>query len=70
MSKQEDPTLALLILFLSVVALIGIIWAVDQPVQETTQSPQVVGTYKDCELVRFNLPDQAKFVHVLYCPTK
>ena len=68
--KPEDPTAGCLIFVLGTIAAFGIVWGINQPTQQKPQSPQVVATYKGCDLVRFYLSDQAKSVHVLYCPTK
>ncbi len=66
--KPEDPIVGILILIFASIALFGIVLEINQPSNQKLPPPQVVATYKGCDLVRFVLADQAKYVHVLHCP--
>jgi len=46
-----------------------IVWASGtKTVTDDEQSTEVVGTYKDCDIIRWNQHDLAEYKYFLHCP--
>lgn len=67
--KPEDLTPVLLTLSIGAIVFLSLNLLITSNQEKKPQTPEVIATYKGCDLVRFYLSDKPH-IHVLYCPTK